>query len=163
MCTESPESFTVRRQYLSSPHQGLLVKRGQGKISQYHRLLSWKANLRVNNYLRCRDEDVNVQKTHRLYHVSYLFILYLISHEDFSSAEEWTWGHGASLLTQSAWEWVTAIHLLNYSKTKPAVCKTSVIYRLIRNLVPELVTRNITVLYKCILVTANSLAAWHTC
>jgi len=47
------------------------------------------------------------------------------------------------------------------ANTKPALHNITVIYRLIRNLVPEVVICNVTVLYKCILITACSLALWH--
>lgn len=66
-CRESPESFNLRKQYFVSSHQDQLVKLGQVTTSLHTPDYSAIKQQRVNSYLGCRDEGVNVEKTHILH------------------------------------------------------------------------------------------------
>lgn len=74
-CTESPESFTLRKQLVACPHLDWLVKFGQViKPLNTTDHSAIKTKLRVYSYLRCRDEVVNLQK--HAVHIMYDMYLY---------------------------------------------------------------------------------------
>lgn len=71
-------------------------------------------------------------------------------------------------INMGTWHWSDYPKCLGVSNNNPSVplparqsqhyIRTTVIYWLIRKLVPEPVIRNVTALYKCTLITAHSLA-----